>query len=107
MCTDSSASIFAPGRVLKALLIKPVCSLAESCTTIERIYLVGAVFSVNSNICLSAFSYFYAWRVMTRSYSPPKISQFNSRIGNYAFCKVLCNIITLADVELTFQVEDR
>ena len=38
---------------------------------------------------------------MTSSYTVPKISQFNSRIGNYAFCKVLCNVIILADVELT------
>ena len=39
---------------------------------------------------------------MTSSYTLPKIPQFNSRIGNYALCKVLCNIITFANVELTF-----
>ena len=31
---------------------------------------------------------------MTRSHTLPKTSQFNSRIGNYVLCKILCDIIT-------------
>ena len=54
-------------------------------------------------VCLH-FSYFYA-RELNSSYTLPKISQFISRIVNYVLCKILCNIIILADVELTFELK--